>query len=270
MDVVINGIKDELPLDSKPLAGLGDYYQNILLCLAYEPQSMPLADLLKHYHRLSGKWLVASPVHWEATHNDAMLVAADKELELSEHESGLWFTQVADFLKVDGFSPVFHDAQTWLFNLDDKPEIKSQSAQSILHKSLMPVLKTLDNSLYWQRLITELQMYMAAHPLNSLRKGLAINGLWFWGEGDFQLKTKRVVTTDDAVLIDYALSSGQAINALNSSTTFTKNDLLIIKDAKQLAMNQLEERINKNNANWYWNNCSYSRRATHWWSRLWR
>ncbi|CDZ79219.1 hypothetical protein BN59_03537 [Legionella massiliensis] len=267
MDVVVNGIKDELPSDSKPLAGLGDYYQNILLCFSYEPESLPLADLLKHYHQLSGKWLVASPVHWEATHNDAMLVAAGTELELSEDESRLWFTQVADFLKADGFNPVFHDTQTWLFNIDDKPEIKSQSAQSLMHKSLMPALSGLDKSLYWQRLITELQMYLGAHPLSSLREGLAINGLWFWGEGELQIKTKRVVTTDDEVLID---SLGQSLSALSPTTAFAKDDLLIISDPKQLVANQLEERINKHKVNWYWNNCSYSRKATHWWSRLWR
>lgn len=270
MDLIINDIKDEAPSDSSSLHGLKDYYQNILLCLGYEEQHLPLADLLKYYHHLSGQWFVATPVHWEATHNDAVLVAGAKELALSEEESRLWFKEVADFLKDDGFNPVYHDAQTWLFKAEGKPPFKSKSLSSILHQSLMPLLTNLDNSLYWQRLFTELQMYLSAHPLNLRRESeLPVNGLWFWGEGCMQKYGKKVITTDDKILQAWADETGQKMSVLSANSNIQPEQLIVIYDAKQIKLCNLEDKIKKNQVNWYWNNCSYSKKAAAWWSRLW-
>ena len=262
MDVVVNGESTEAPVASSQ----GDYYSNILLGLGYEPESLPLADLLKIYHQLSGSWLIASPVHWEATHNSAMLRATGKALDLSEDESRLWFDQVADFLKADGFTPVYHDAQTWLFRVDDKPKITSQSVHTLLHHPLMPVLRTLDDSLYWQRLITELQMYLSAHPLNTKRQDLVINGLWFWGEGELNRSKVREAISDDELLFE----AGLANSRLNSETKFRKDHLVVIKDPQHLADFKLVEKLKKFPVNWYWNNCSYSTKSTRWWSKFWR
>ncbi|MBA2656096.1 MAG: hypothetical protein H0U70_03830 [Tatlockia sp.] len=269
MDVIINGERNGIPTDSNPLNRQTDYYQNILLSLGYEAEYLPLAALLKLYHHLPGKWLIASPVHWEASHNDAMLVASGKELDLSDNESHLWFTEIADFLKADDFTPVYYDAQTWLFKVDDKPEITSQTLDTIMHKSLMPVFDTLDSSFFWPRLITELQMYLSAHPLNSKRQGLAINGLWFWGEGDFVLKNSKPLITDDEILLEHAAITGENLSPLTLETRFSKDALVIIKDPSQLELSNLTEKIKNFTVNWYWTNCSYSSRPAHWWSRIW-
>ncbi len=264
MDIVVNADKKELPTESIKTGRQANYYQNILECLGYAPEHLPLANLLKLYHQLAGRWIIASPVHWEATHNDAMLIAAGNELKLSDEESRLWFTEVADFLKADGFTPVYHDAGTWLFNTDSKPEINSQSLPTLLHQSLMPVFSSLDNSFYWQRLITEMQMYLSAHPLNLKRPNLPVNGLWFWGEGICDLQSKAIIS-DDPVL----LSNGSAIESLASTTSFNKDQLIIINDPKQIELCRLAEKIKQYKVNWYWNNCSYSCQPTSWWSRLW-
>ncbi|MBA3536647.1 MAG: hypothetical protein H0T84_08570 [Tatlockia sp.] len=269
MDIIINGEKDAFPLESNALSGQADYYHRILDCLGYEPEHQPLANLLKLYHGLEGNWVIASPVHWEASHNDAMLTAAGRELELSDEESRLWFKEVSDFLKADGFTPVYHDACTWLFKIDDKPKISSQSVQTLLHHSLMPVFSSLDSSIYWQRLLTELQMYLSAHPLNLKRNELTINGLWFWGEGAFELKGRRVIISDDEVLLNYANATESAIIPMTSTTLFSKAQLVIINEPKQIEICRLSEKIKKNTVNWYWNNCSYSSQAASWWSRLW-
>lgn len=265
MDVIVNSEKDVLPTGSKDLGQHANYHQNILLRLGYEPAHLPLANLLKAYHDLAGQWLIASPVHWEATHNDAMLIAAGKTLELSDAESRLWFAEVADFLKADGFTPVYHDAYTWLFKVDDKPPIKSQALETLVHQSLMPIFNGLDDSLFWQRLITELQMYLSANPLNERRQGLALNGLWFWGEGDFKLNGLRDIVSDDEVLL-----RDKTVKGLTPESVFSKNDLLVINDPQQIDRCDLEKKLKNNTVNWYWSNCSYSCKANHWWSRIWR
>lgn len=271
MDVIVNDLKDTVPVGSSPLFGQEDYHQNILLCLGYERQYLPLADLLKYYHQLSGQWLIATPVHWEATHNDATLVASAKELKLSEAESRLWFKAVADFLKQDDFDPLFHNAQTWLFKAEGKPLFKSKSVHSILHQSLMPLLADLDNSLYWQRLFTELQMYLSAHPLNLNRgSSLPVNGLWFWGEGSLGKQSDKTLLTDDKVLQYCLVEKGLNIRELSASSTYDPNQLVVIYDAKQIELGDLEEKTKRTQVSWYWNNCSYSQKAASWWSRFWR
>ncbi|ARG97557.1 hypothetical protein [Legionella micdadei] len=267
MDVIINDVKDDFPSGSEPLQSQEDYYLNILIGLGYKPGNLPLAPLLAAYHQLPGRWVIASPIHWEATHNDAMIIASGKELELTENESLRWFSEVTQFLHADHFQCFFQDPQKWLFNIDNKPKITSCSIQSVLHRSMMPILNRLDESFYWQRLITELQMYLSSHPLNKMREGkLSINGLWFWGEGELAVPTKRPIATDDEIL----LKLGLPISPLTPTMSLKQDHLLIINDVKQIEFCNLEDKMRKNKIHWYWNNLAYSSPATHWWSRLWR
>lgn len=271
MDVVVNGTKDTVPVRSKPLIGHGNYYSNFLVCLGCDSLSLPLADLLRRYHQLEGLWLIASPIHWEATHNDAMIVALDSELELTEKESRLWFAEIKEFLKADSFDPVYHNSDLWLLKIDDKPAIRSKSVYSMLHQSMMPVLHTLDSTFYWQRLITELQMFLSAHQLNSKRENkFPINGLWFWGEGKFNIPGNRPIVTDDEELLSLASSTSSPISRLTPATVFEKDHLLIINNPQQIELCNLEEKIKKNAVHWYWNNVAYSCEPNHWWSSLWR
>lgn len=267
MDVVVNDSKEHPPAGSEPLVGQENYYQNILVGLGFKSENLPLAKFLSLYHHLpEGQWLVASPIHWEATHNDAMIVATGSGLDLDDSESRLWFAEVARFLQDDHFEPFFHDGQTWLFRINGKPQITSRPVQSMLHQSIMPTLNSLDSSLYWQRLITELQMYLSAHPLNLQRENkLPINGLWFWGEGEFKIIEKRPAATDDEKLLNLGLAE---ISALTSETIIEKNHLIIINDQKEIELCHLNDKISKNKVHWYWNNLAYSTRATHWWSRF--
>ncbi|WP_026069435.1 hypothetical protein [Legionella tunisiensis] len=246
MDVVVNGIRDDAPAGSKPLVSYGHYYLNFLSCLGCDPIYPPLADLLRLSHHLEGKWLIASPIHWQATHNDAMVVATGKELELTEDESRLWFAELTQFLKGDNFSPVYHDEQTWLFKIDTKPALKSKSVYTMLHQSMMPALEAMDNTLFWQRLITELQMYLSSHSLNGQRQNkLAINGLWFWGSGEFKPSKNRKIVTDDEVLLANPGKLLEQINPLTPASIMQKNDLLLLKYPQQMELARIEENTKK-------------------------
>lgn len=270
MDVVVNGVLSSVPLKSKVIPGQSNYYLNFLNRLGCDNERPPLADLLRHHYQLEGEWLIASPIHWEAGHNDAMLTASDEALELDETESRLWFAQVSDFLKEDGFTPLFHDAHTWLFKKSEKPALFSRSPQTILHQSITPELAALDPSLYWLRLITELQMFLNSHPLNNQRAAKpAINGLWFWGAGEFKPDLINPIFTDDELLLRHELL-GKQIRSLDSLTFFVKDALLIIKDPDSFDFAAFENKTKNKTLRWYWNNLSYVSQANPWWSRLWR
>ena len=270
MDVVVNGTKDTLPPKAAPLLHQANYYYHLLILLGFTEEQFPLASLLCHYHGLEGPWLIASPIYWSATHNDAMISATGEALELTEEESHQLFTDVADFLEPEGFTLLYHDAETWLLSITNKPLIASEPLPSLLGRSLMPVLAKLDSTLYWQRLFTEMQMFLSNHPVASKRENkLPINGLWFWGEGSFRLNSHRLIATDDEYLLALANPQNHLI-ALQESTVLTKNHLLLIRHPETIKRCRLEEKIKKHKAQWYWNNLAYSIPASPWWSKLWR
>ncbi|WED44315.1 hypothetical protein [Legionella cardiaca] len=269
MQIVVNDLTQPLS-DSKPLFNHGSYYTNVLGCMGFDASNPPIADLLRIYYKLEGNWLVASPIHWEATHNDAMITATDSNLVLSEEESRLLFADVAEFLSLYNIDAFYHDPYTWLLKIDNKPTISSQSVYAMLHQSLMPALNKLDKELFWQRLITELQMFLSSHPLNIKRQHqLPINGLWFWGEGEFKPKSNKKLITDDEVLLGLIPKIAQ-ISPLSSSFTFDKNSMIFIKYPQRIDISSLKEKTQKYTVHWYWNNLAYSKQPARWWSRLWR
>ncbi len=132
-------------------------------------------------HRLDGDWLVISPIYWQATHNDAMIMAYGEALDLPDDESRRWFAALADFLKDDNVTLHYQDAHTWLIQFAQCPPIHSKPVHMLLQQPLMQHLKTLDPTLFWSRFITENQMFFSEHPLNKARIGrYPINGVWVW------------------------------------------------------------------------------------------
>ena len=116
VDIIINADLERKPASSIDIIHYSNYYSNILACLAYDIDSPPLADLLRSYYGLEGAWLVATPIHWQATHNDALLRASAPNLKLSAHESCAWFEAFKEFIAVDGIESYYHNAHTWLIN----------------------------------------------------------------------------------------------------------------------------------------------------------
>lgn len=269
MDIVINSEKKDIPLTSNILASYGGYRQNILACFDQNIINLPIADLLCREHNLSGQWIAASAIHWEASHNDAMITATSQDLEINEKESKLFFQAIAKFLEADGFKPIYHDAQTWLFNIENKPAIKTKMPQALLHQSLMPVLEVMDKSGYWPRLITELQMFLSSHPLNLARANhLAINGLWFWGSGELNINTLRPIATNDETIFSLIKNFCPQISYLTDNLTLEKNHLLIINNFEEINLPQLEKKVKKYSVNWYWSNLAYTVPQFSWWSSL--
>lgn len=154
-----------------------------------------------------GDWLVASPIYWQASHNDAMIVASGEALDLSEEESRCWFDAWALSLPADAFQLHYHDAYTWLIQAREAPPIHALPVQALLQQPMMSHLKALDATLFWSRVLTENQMLFSAHALNQAREGrYPINGVWIWARGplkapvfrtivgNFGLKLKMVLT----------------------------------------------------------------------------
>ena len=145
------------------------------------------ADALRRLHGLEGDWLIVSPIYWEATHNDAMIMACGEMLDLSDEESRQWFAALAKFLVNDKVTLHYHDANTWLIQFDECPPINAKPVHSLLQQSMMQQLAALDPTLFWSRFLTENQMFFSEHPLNKARTGrYPVNGVWIWGSTVFE------------------------------------------------------------------------------------
>lgn len=269
MDIVINGISDNVPSGSQLVTSQNNYHLNLLACLGYNPLTPPLAALLAFHHQLPGKWLIASPMHWESTYNDAMITALGDPLAFSAQESLDLFADLQQFLGNDNFPMVYHDLHTWLVKLDEKPAIFSKALRAMHHQSLMPAFAAMDETLFWQRLLTELQMYLSTHPLNSKRdEKLSINGVWFWGAGELNQPIHRKLFTDDEDLMELIKKSQSLRKNSLLPTEFTTDSLLVIKYPQQIDLAELQDKMHKYSVQWHWNNLAYSTKRQSWW-RFW-
>ncbi|MGL6030059.1 MAG: hypothetical protein ACRC0B_02970 [Legionella sp.] len=258
MDVVINSECIQLPKHSVALETQGCALLNYLTCLGYTHNQMPLAALLAQSRALDGDWVVLSPVFWQASHNNAVIVATGDSLELSEDESRYWFELFSKVFAVGGDRTYFYDAHTWLFSGANMPGLYARPAVQLINQPIMPELSQLGDSMYWPKMFTEGQMFFAAHADESI-----INGLWAWGGGDIVLSSKRVVA-DESFLAIARLSAIDVI-AYNPSISLQACDILLI-DSIDVLSNEHKKILSK--AKCYWRNRAYVNSS--WLTRFWR
>ncbi|GGI75431.1 hypothetical protein [Legionella impletisoli] len=269
MHVVINAEIDALPQNANLISNGGNFYAHVLACVGYPIDALPVGALLAKQFELSGEWLVASPVYWEATHNDALMKASGADLHFSEKESEAWFIAFTEFVRVDGFETYFVDKHTWLLRCDEKPPIVSIPIHHALHQSMMPLLQSLDNTMYWQRFMTESQMFLSSHALNEQRNDFPINGIWLWGEGELHEQGKKPILAQTESLVRLAQILSKHSKRYEPSYRPTKDSLLLFDDLKDESLFQLQQQLKNKSVQWFWNNAVYQTRSKRWFAR-WR
>ncbi len=278
MDIVVNSEIDLLPENGVLIADEGHFFYHLMHCVQDVNDGLSVASLLSHYHELPGTWVIVSPIYWQATHNDAMMIASGHSLPLSDEESRLWFEAFQAHLKLVNMDLYYHDAHTWLLHRDDMPPISARPTHLLKHQSLMSELKQLDDSLFWIRFITESQMFFSSHPLNNARTNVyPINGIWVWGSGACAPPNQKPMIYFEDDLYPYLkqlstnthLYSWQALNDLNRFSDI-EHSVLVLQDLTKTQRLELEERVKKYVTRWYWNNKVYTlpkRRAWQTWIR---
>jgi len=259
MDVIINKDSIELPEKSQPIKSEGSLVLNLLECLGFDPEDPPIAQVLSNLHQLSGSWLILSPVRWEATHNDGLI----EQINLSEDESQMCFKAFAEYLSEENRTLHYHAPDLWLLCCDNLPPIKAKPIHYVANKSLMPALSTIDATMFWQKFITESQMFFASQGMAS-----AVNGVWVWGGATFSEKKMTSICADTSHL-DLAKLCSIQVKAYSPSVEISEFQLLLIDDTSSLSAPHLQQ-LNKNNVNWYWNNRGYNQNNLNWITRFWR
>lgn len=273
MNVVINAnAPDSLPPSGNPLVHHGNFYHHLLNCLGFPEEKPPVAALLRQVMHFppEGHWLIASPVHWQVTHNDAFIEATGDSLGLSEEEGRAFFEVFAQYFREeDTFCLQYCNASTWFLQYGDKPAIRARPVAAMLHRSIMPELAALDTTLYWQRVFTESQMLLNSTPLNGARHPFPIiNGVWFWGDGTLPLAGQKPMIADAASFpIANALSSAASLYDVGMNPKrLAKDTTLLFQRVSEETLSGLQHHLKKHTVRWYWNNRAYVSHQQRWFS----
>jgi hypothetical protein len=263
MDIIINASRDHIPQGTTELVSQGSPLIHLLTCLGYDSLNPPLADLLsKHYH-LEGDWLILSPVQWHANHNNVVITALGMDSEIDENQLKMDFHSFSEHLMSVGMALYYHEPETWLLSTNHRSLLKAKPVHHILNKPLMLELVQLDDTMHWQKFLTESQMFFA-----SLNNPSLINGVWLWGGGILGDK-KRIKICADNEFLSIAQLCSTEVDLYNPDLPLREYELLLVQDLSVLS-EMHQKQLEKMATRWYWNNAGYEYSHIHWFTRLWR
>lgn len=265
VNIVIDATLENALTSAQVLQGKSNFYHNALASLGFANNSQaPIADWLRMCHGLSEQYVVATPIHWQASHNNAMIVACGSQLGLGEDKSHELFERFASFAAEANLRTYYHDANTWLLQCDNKPPLTSPSPYLMVHHPITLHLRAMDDSLYWQRWITELQMLFSSPAAEEV-----MNGVWLWGSGKVQEYSakKPPILVNSERLFDLAkiLSAHVAYYSVEKLTSRT---VVWVESLSSVELESMRTATSAYAVNWYWNNQAYHTQAKRWFSRF--
>lgn len=263
MDIIIDAVCTDTPPEIKPLISSGDVLVNLLNCLGYDANHPPLAQLLAKHYQLEGEWLILTPMHWQATHNNASILAYGDELGLDDLASKRLFESFSNYLKPIGMVLHYHNPCIWLLSIKDQPFLKTKPIHQMLGKPLIVELAEMDVTMYWQKFLTESQMFFSSYHSESV-----VNGLWIWGSGVLTEKNNKKIITDEH-FFEMAQLCSTSIKLYDPSSSLKECDLLLLRDISALNKTH-QEQLKQKTVFWYWNNQAYAYAPVSWYTRLWR
>lgn len=264
LDIIVNAPCKAVPKHARKIPCYADAVVHALLALGYALDELPYAPLLAKAKQLPETSVMVSLVHWQASHNDAMFLAWGEDLGLDDRQLAIWFTELAPLLSEGGMC--LHDAGQgqWLLSLDKQAPPKAAPPIALCHQSLMPAISALGSSGFWQKLFTEAQMFLHAHPLNSRVGQVAVNGLWFWGGGMLLEQHARPLYTDNPLL--QGLAGAQSLKAILQENL--QDGVVVLEHPDKAILKRCQALAKKQESRWYWQNAAYKSIPQPWWKRI--
>jgi hypothetical protein len=185
------------------------------LCAAFGVQAVApvraVADGLEaggHY------WLCADPVSLRLTTAQVLLLP---DVMPSSDEAAALCASLNEHFVGMGLHFSAPHPQCWYVRVDAEPQMTTTPLRQVAWGDAKLHTPQGADALRWQRIATEVQMLLHAHPLNQVRAArgeLPINSLWFWGGG----RVTPLAPAIDAVGGDYGLVGAFALaNGMKSA-----------------------------------------------------
>lgn len=153
-------------------------------------------------------WLCADPVHLRLM-RDHILLGDAHVFELDEHEAHSLIEGLNDHFR-DRIEFIFATADRWYARLTHGDRLESgEPLDALLSRPVDVEIGGSRSADGLAPLLTEIQMYLHAHPVNQAREARGvepINSLWFWGHGT----TTRVRAPADRMLGDGLIGAALA------------------------------------------------------------
>lgn len=214
-----------------------------------------IAQFLALQHGLAdGNWHIASPIHWEATHNDAMIVLDGQE-GVGEHELTHFFQVFQGFLERDDLSARQLASGLWLFDAKNLFSGGLPPLNVVMHRSLHEYMKTMPNE--WRTWFTEIQMLF--HVASPNHQSI-INGVWPWGGGKLKL---------DTPIYQFGAFSTMDAQQWSPEMKLPQSGVLLIAETH---INEFKDIYNKKYLNrsltWWWRNKTYQTSPASCWNKF--
>lgn len=201
-------------------------------------------------------YLHADPVHLRADLDHAVLTSSD-DLAIEEDEADQLCAALNQHFNQDGLSFYKKNKNQWILSTENSIEMNTTPLVDAIGRNVNFILPQGKASGSWKQMLTEAQMLMFAHEVNTNRENdgrQSINSLWFHGSGKLPEITDSEITS---ICSDHDLMKGLAGQiqcdylALPDSADAYLERLLTDEAAgvKVLHISQLEHLINYTDVN---------------------
>ncbi len=130
-----------------------------------------------------GHWFCADPVSLHLQRAQVVLVP---ESGLQQDEAAAMCAGLNEHFAGSGMHFFAPHPQRWYMALQDAPRISTTPLRTVAWQDAKLHQPQGEGALEWQRIMTEMQMLLYAHPVNRAREARGepvVNSLWLWGEG---------------------------------------------------------------------------------------
>lgn len=191
-------------------------------------------------------WLRADPAYVQPDINGARLLSYGQALGLGAADAEALLRPLKPLFGDAGFPIDAPTPSRWYLRLPLGAKLPTfTSPEQALGADLFDELPQGPEGRRWRALLSEAQVVLHNHPLNSQRiaAGLApVNSLWFWGAGvlpDRVQSRHAHIASDDESLTSLAALAGTKVDARPPSWTGTTGQgdrLFDLRDARDLAV----------------------------------
>ncbi len=148
--------------------------------------SAALTLLANDMHDASRFYMHADPVHLQADMDHAVLTSSE-DLNISNNESKLLCETLNQHFNQDGLRFIALQNDQWIVLTEKEIHLNTTPLVEAVGRNINFLLPEGEHSSRWKQLLTEAQMLMFAHDVNTSRENngfMSINSLWFHGSGE--------------------------------------------------------------------------------------
>lgn len=194
-------------------------------------------------------YMFADPVHLQADMDHAILTPS-VDLAVSNHESRDFCEMLNQHFNEDGLSFTKLNNDQWVISTKESIQINTTALVNAIGRNVNFILPKGGNSGQWKKTLTEAQMLMYSHDINTERERSgqqSINSLWFHGSGKLPDSAKVSLTSVcSASMVFKGLAKHMQCDYLSlpSSTEEYMSYILENKGINVLHLSDIEHLVN--------------------------